>query len=85
VGTLTSWEARELDPGLAVGSVMRRAERVLDALSPLSDAVAILHETDTAFVPVLSGGDVHGAITPQSLRRAGIRVEQSPCDLGGSD
>ena len=86
VGALCPFDARELDPGLPVGRVMKRVDRTFDSQTPLSEAAAFFRETELAFVPIVTGGDVHGAVTPQSLRRAGIKVEQHPpTELGGSD
>ena len=86
VGVLCPFDARELDPGLPVGRVMKRVDRTVESHAPLSEAAALFRETELAFVPIVTGGDVHGAVTPQSLRRAGIRVEQHPpAELGGSD
>ncbi len=88
VGTLCPFDARELDPGLSVGRVMRRIDRTIDAQSPIGDAADLLRRSDAPFVPVVSGGDVHGAVTPGSMRRAGIKLaieKMMDEELGGSD
>lgn len=86
VGSLCPFDARALDPHVAVGRVMRRIERTLDSQSPLSEAAELLRRGDDPIVPVISGGDVHGAVTPRALRRAGFALgPESGVELGGSD
>jgi CBS domain-containing protein len=84
-GVLSIWDARALDPELPLGSVMSRADLVLDLRSSVGDAARLLRRTEAPFLPVVSGSQVAGVLTAAALRTAGVVIERPEVELGGSD
>lgn len=66
---------------MVVEDIMTRDPVTVDAESPVSEALRILHDLDVRHVPVVSAGALIGMLSDRDLRVAEIKALESATDI----